>query len=747
MTDPVTAEGGKAANLRALSAIENIAVPRFIVLSADAGESSCRAVLAGFLRESASNAFAVRSSACNEDSHDASFAGMYETKLGVPAEIGAIMEAVRSVRASASLKSATAESYAAARGIASASARMDVIVQEMILPEISGVILSHSLSARDGYFVISSTNGLGDAVASGSVNGRLMRVMRCINPNGMSVAWLAELVRSMKAIERHFKSKSMDVEFAYQDETLYILQARPITIGSIANEPADEERQRLLATKLDRFVNETHEGDVLGDMIDINPRELLGENPSALDVSVFRYLFADEIVERVRREMGYDPLDLGLLRVVAGKPYVSLWASAFSMRPTGLPDAIYERMYQVYRHMLRLDPGLQNRVEFDVFAMGSGPKLESVMDAAQFSDDERACVRLAFDRLGESLLSATARDRDQFGSMAHLYGEAIGTQSGLKSLLAHAAVGTEAFVRVARLAFYWKSRFEEEYPGVALNDLLAGRIHTVSGRLKADLRDCKRRIITREELVNRYGHLRPGQFRMFGHSYADDPEHYLFSQLHSKEDVVISVVENEAAQSECFAHALFFMQAREDMKFLFSRALHRFIVSLQRKLHEAGISEENASRAKWQDLVEALEECKPLRLDQVIETLPVMPEVIVPGATRFDIVESASARPTFITHGVVKAPVCVMTEPDVHADVRGKIVLVPNADPGFDFLFHARIAGIVTRNGGPASHMCIRAVELQIPACIGAGESVFRSVSLASHAVLDCEQGQIILTE
>ena len=54
--------------------------------------------------------------------------------------------------------------------------------------------------------------------------------------------------------------------------------------------------------------------------------------------------------------------------------------------------------------------------------------------------------------------------------------------------------------------------------------------------------------------------------------------------------------------------------------------------------------------------------------------------------------------------------------------LNNKIILIKNADPGFDFLFNYNIKGLVTMYGGPNSHMSIRCSELQIPAIIGIGE-------------------------
>jgi phosphoenolpyruvate-protein kinase (PTS system EI component) len=73
----------------------------------------------------------------------------------------------------------------------------------------------------------------------------------------------------------------------------------------------------------------------------------------------------------------------------------------------------------------------------------------------------------------------------------------------------------------------------------------------------------------------------------------------------------------------------------------------------------------------------------------------------------------------------------------------GKIILIENADPGFDWIFSQPIAGLITKYGGANSHMAIRCAEFGIPAAIGCGEQRFESLLDASQILLDCAAGLI----
>ena len=95
--------------------------------------------------------------------------------------------------------------------------------------------------------------------------------------------------------------------------------------------------------------------------------------------------------------------------------------------------------------------------------------------------------------------------------------------------------------------------------------------------------------------------------------------------------------------------------------------------------------------------------------------------------------------PNFITQKSIIAPIARENE----SDLEGKIVLIASADPGYDYLFSKKIAGLVTCYGGANSHMAIRASELALPAVIGVGEFAFNQYLKANKLRIECESEQI----
>ena len=110
--------------------------------------------------------------------------------------------------------------------------------------------------------------------------------------------------------------------------------------------------------------------------------------------------------------------------------------------------------------------------------------------------------------------------------------------------------------------------------------------------------------------------------------------------------------------------------------------------------------------------------------------------ILPPLITReidIDYFQLQAQQPNFITLKQVTAHVVYLASNStaLPENLAGAIVVLTNADPGFDWLFIHDIAGLVTLYGGCNSHMAIRAAELGLPAVIGTGEVLFQQCANA----------------
>jgi pyruvate,water dikinase len=199
---------------------------------------------------------AVRSSAIGEDSEGASFAGQHVTILNVRHE-DHVIDAVLEVRASAHTESARA--YRRTLGMDEAP-RVGVVVQRMIEPDCAGVMFTKNPLNGSDERVIEASWGLGESVVAGLVvpdnyaldaRGRVLRrtagekdiALRGAAEGGTVEEPVAdELVTAFCLSDQmltrlhelagqceSFFGTGLDLEWAFADGALYLLQCRPMT--------------------------------------------------------------------------------------------------------------------------------------------------------------------------------------------------------------------------------------------------------------------------------------------------------------------------------------------------------------------------------------------------------------------------------------------------------------------------------------------------------------------------------------
>ena len=99
--------------------------------------------------------------------------------------------------------------------------------------------------------------------------------------------------------------------------------------------------------------------------------------------------------------------------------------------------------------------------------------------------------------------------------------------------------------------------------------------------------------------------------------------------------------------------------------------------------------------------------------------------------------------PNFITRKKTQGEKVFLNNKNFDLNIKNKIVMIENADPGFDWIFGHKIIGLVTKYGGVNSHMAIRCAELEIPAAIGCGEKKFDLLKRFILFRLDCSSSSI----
>ncbi len=230
--------GGKACGLARLTALGVRVPPAFAVMARTETSSRWRDDDRSALLESArllldQGPVAVRSSAIGEDSGECSFAGQFETVLGVSDESEFLAAVDQCILSGASERVLT---YAGRQD----PIPVGIVVQSMVDAAAAGVCFTIDPTGEDGALLIEAVKGLGDALVSGRVEPEQWRVYRSgfdrlavVRRSSVEEVLSEDLVRAIasgaKVIENGF-GHPLDLEWAVdRDGTLWWLQARPVT--------------------------------------------------------------------------------------------------------------------------------------------------------------------------------------------------------------------------------------------------------------------------------------------------------------------------------------------------------------------------------------------------------------------------------------------------------------------------------------------------------------------------------------
>jgi pyruvate,water dikinase len=248
--DGASVEAARAAAEAMRRSLESLPVPAEIA----------SAVAAAWRALGSDRPYAVRSSATAEDLPGASFAGQQDTYLNVIGE-SALLDAVR--RCWVSLFTDRAVIYRARGGFGHRAVKLAVVVQQMIDPEVSGILFTADpISGHRHVASIDAGFGLGEALVSGLISADLYKVDRrsgevlVAQPGDKALAIRAargggttreslpesrrrarslsdEQVRALAdvggRIEALYRGEPQDIEWCIAGGTTYVVQARPIT--------------------------------------------------------------------------------------------------------------------------------------------------------------------------------------------------------------------------------------------------------------------------------------------------------------------------------------------------------------------------------------------------------------------------------------------------------------------------------------------------------------------------------------
>lgn len=722
----------------------------------------------------------VRSSSQMEDTSTQSFAGIYESILNVSG-MKSFMDAVNQVIAS----------YHINTDYSNIRLQDQILVQPMLQHVKScGVAFTVDPNTLGSYYVINYNNtGSTSAVTSGNGTDNVLFYQFKGSECEHTSDEMKKLCNALKELEIFWGRENLDVEFAFTESgQLYILQVRTLCLNG---QQVELKKQKTELERIEAKIRreQTKKPFLCGEkaiysvMTDWNPAEMIGIRPKPLALSLYREIITDSVWAYQRDNYGYRNLrSFPLMVDFAGLPYIDVRVSFNSFVPAELEEELSEKLVNYYINRLVESPQKHDKAEFEILFSCYTldlPERIQVLKEYGFTEEEIKKILDALRNVTNHIIDHKKglwrKDYEKIQLLNKRYDEIM--ESSMEDiekiywLLEDCKrYGTLPFAGLARGAFIAVQILKSLTTCSILTESdyesFMNEVNTVSSNMNADFRN-----LSKSAFLKKYGHLRPGTYDITSLRYDEAPELYFewkengeqqetnvkefrlsLKQLAElKKKLLENGLTNDILELMDFIKTV--IESREYGKFVFTRNLSKVIQMIENLGRREGISVEECAFINIHTIYEIYSSTKDIRSEflysiqqgkhnfEITQTITLPPVIINPeDVIRFYYPDS---EPNFITSGKVTGDVCLLETLHGSYDLKEKIVLIPSADPGYDWIFSHGIGGFITMYGGANSHMAIRAGELRIPAAVGVGEKQFQQYKNALCLEIDA-QGKTI---
>lgn len=726
----------------------------------------------------------IRSSAHGEDSIDQSQAGNYLSILNINSSSkSTVTKAINKV----------IESY-----IVKGNTNRDnqILVQNHVSDILtSGVIFTRIPDTDAPYYLINFDDStFTDSVTKGQV-GNTIKIFRRTESTKIPKKW-KKLLIAVKEIQDILKSDLLDIEFGITKNEIIIFQVRPITsIKNIITE-TDIKIENNISLNKNLFQKSSSNHlfgiSIYSDMSDWNPSEIIGNNPNPLDYSLYDYLIMKKIWHKGRQILGYQNIHHApLMKKFGNKPYVDVKTSLNSFLPKEFSDTIKEKLIKFYIKKLIQNPHLHDKIEFEILFTCYDFQLSNRLKELNlfgFTKSEINQIKLGLqifttniinkfpnilDDCKNSILTLTTNRKSILKNIEKEKIDHILLLTAAECLLTNCLVGTLKFSIMARIAFIATILLQSlnncNKISKTFFDSFMNSIETPLSEIQDDLEKLINKSMSSQDFLEKYGHLRPGTYDITAIRYDNEPDFFenikflksrkKFNKFKFPNDISKFLKENglEFSNEEFFTFIKLAIKYREIIKFEYTKNLSDALELITKAGAQLGFSKNEIANL---DIDTILKNKNNINIKKIWKqkikknlkyrkqnNLLVLPPLIF-SVDDFDIVKHYVSKPNYITQNSISRDVIALKNfHDQYSEIENKIILIENADPGYDWIFTKNPSGLITKYGGAASHMAIRCAELGLPAAIGCGEILYDQLNNALKIMLDCKNQQIIVLE
>ena len=737
---------------------------------------------------------AIRSSAQDEDKDNSTNAGKFKSIMNISSiNKKSLINSINKVF----------NSYSLHRRI---YPNDQILVQVMIKKiSMSGVIFTKNLENGSPYLVINydDISGLTSSVTSGAgeSSNRILYIHRSYYKEIRSPRFKI-LVDAVIDLESKLSNSNLDIEFAIDKKLVpYLLQVRSLHKNKTFSKNLENKLKNKLKKvslsikrKLSKQKNILGSKSIFGNMPDWNPAEIVGRMPRSLALSLFQNLITNNIWCDARKVMGYRNMpSKKLLTIFSGQPYVDTRLSFNSFLPLNINKKLGEKIINQWSKKLKDEPHQHDKIEFKIaitcYSFDINERVKKILSNLN-NKEKNFFIKTHFFHT----LSLIRDSRKKYGietqiekikKLNYLY-KKYKPKSFNKDLIELKEkinickkFGTLPFSILARHAFVSKSILDSLVEkNVITEDDKANfmeSIDTITSEFLSDVNKFNNNKISKKKLLVKYGHLRPGTYNIASKRYDEirifekkdkNKKKKIYKKFYlskSKKDKFDKLLKRNGIKDLSADHFMNYFQKsmkfRELAKFYYTKYISDILKIIKTygqyyKLNTSEVSNltidsilklENKNKNKRNKKKYLLELIEKNKKNYKINSFIKLPQLIFDPSSCFVIPHIVSS-PNFVTTKKISGNFVKLKNNDFNVNLDKKIILIENADPGFDWIFNKKILALLTKYGGANSHMAIRCSELNMPAAIGCGEKKFNELINAENIELDCSAKKITIT-
>ena len=517
---------------------------------------------------------------------------------------------------------------------------------------------------------------------------------------------------------------------------------------------------------------------VYGQMPDWNPAEIIGQNPYPLLSSLYKTLVLDFAWIKARTIMGYSDRfkKKNLMSTFLGQSFIDVRKSFISFIPKETSVNLEKKLVDSYIKKLKSNPSLHDKIEFDIavncFIFDFEERIKELCPNLLNKKQIKLLMRGYHKILNKNFVPKSRGSIDynlkKIKKLNQSYEKFKKEKNILKILKFTINFGIVPFSILARHAFIAENLLRSlvRMKIIGDNDIenFKFNLETITSKFILDCDLLARNLLNFHEFKKIYGHLRPGTYDINSNNYSSFKKEFFarknfdiknkkkFKLNKSKENKIKKTLKQNNIQLN-FPEFLIYLkkgfESREYSKFIFTKYIDLILKKIAKLAKLKNISKKQISFLTIKDLTsqkfselsqdEILNNIKKQEIDHNINSIIRLPLLLI-DHKGVDVIPFQVSSPNFIGNKKIISKVIHLNNNTnlKKIDVSKKIVLIENADPGFDWLFNFNIKGLITKFGGANSHMSIRCNELKIPAAIGVGDKIFDDIKTKQQLILDC---------